>query len=56
MAYADKYLKLEVFEKDYSYSDQAFSKANYEKYQQEEYRNIAPYIAEIMRMSKHGIH
>jgi len=54
MAYADKYLKLEVFEKDYSYSDQAFSEANYEKYQQEEYRNIAPYIVEIMRISNIG--
>ena len=54
MAYADEYLKLKVFEKDYSYSDQAFSNANYKKYQQEEYRNIAPFVVEIMRMSNVG--
>ncbi|CAB4373931.1 unnamed protein product [Rhizophagus irregularis] len=32
MAYADEYLVLEVFEKDYSYSDRAFLKANNKKY------------------------
>ncbi|GET62573.1 hypothetical protein GLOIN_2v1870045 [Rhizophagus irregularis DAOM 181602=DAOM 197198] len=50
MAYADEYLVLEVFEKDYSYSDRAFSKANNKRYQQPEYRNIAPFVAEIMEM------
>ncbi|CAB4496253.1 uncharacterized protein OCT59_016492 [Rhizophagus irregularis] len=32
MAYADEYLVLEVFEKDYLYSDRAFLKANNKKY------------------------
>ncbi|PKC52439.1 hypothetical protein RhiirA1_481505 [Rhizophagus irregularis] len=50
MAYADEYLVLEVFEKDYSYSDRAFSKANNKRYQQPEYRNIATFVAEIMEM------
>jgi hypothetical protein len=50
MAYANEYLKLEVFEKDYAYSDQAFTNSNNKKYQQLEYRNIAPFIAEIKRM------
>jgi len=50
MAYANEYLKLEVFEKDYSYSDQAFSNANNKKYKQLEYRNIAPFVAEVMSM------
>jgi len=54
MAYANEYLKLEVFEKDYSYSDQAFSNANNEKYKQLEYRNIAPFVAEIMSMCRIG--
>ncbi|GBC53919.1 uncharacterized protein OCT59_017220 [Rhizophagus irregularis] len=54
MAYADKYLVLEVFEKDYSYSDRAFSKANNKRYQQPEYRNIAPFVAEIMEMCHIG--
>ncbi|CAB5376180.1 unnamed protein product [Rhizophagus irregularis] len=52
MAYADEYLVLEVFEKDYSYSDRAFSKANNKRYQQPEYRNIAPFVAEIMEISQ----
>src|SRR6266542_4616633 len=50
MAYANEYIKLKVFEKDYAYSDQAFLNANNKKYQQIEYRNIAPYVAEIMNM------
>ncbi|CAB4429233.1 unnamed protein product [Rhizophagus irregularis] len=54
MAYADEYLVLEVFEKDYSYSDRAFSKANNKRYQQPEYRNIAPFVAEIMEMCRIG--
>jgi hypothetical protein len=54
MAYANEYLKLEVFEKDYSYSDQAFFNANNEKYQEPEYRNIAPFVAEIMAMCRVG--
>jgi len=54
MAYADKYLKLEVFEKDYSYSDHAFLYAKNERYQQPEYRNIAPFIAKIMEMCHIG--
>ncbi|CAB4381299.1 unnamed protein product [Rhizophagus irregularis] len=32
IAYANEYLVLEVFEKDYSYSDRAFLKANNKKY------------------------
>ncbi len=54
MAYANEYIKLEVFEKDYAYSDQAFLNANNKKYQQIEYRNIAPYVAEIMNMCQLG--
>ena len=54
MAYADEYMKLEVFEKDYAYSDQAFLSANNEKYQQPEYRNIVLFVAEIMNMSQEG--
>src|ERR1700722_10171497 len=54
MAYANEYLKLEVFEKDYSYSDQAFLNANNKKYQQPEYRDIAPFVAEIMAMCQIG--
>lgn len=50
IAYANEYLKLEVFEKDYSYSDKAFLNSNKEKYQQSQYRNIAPFVAEIMEM------
>src|ERR1044072_4460743 len=54
MAYANDYLKLEVFEKDYSYSDQAFKNANSERYKQPEYRNIAPFVAEVMSMCRVG--
>ncbi|CAB5364787.1 unnamed protein product [Rhizophagus irregularis] len=54
MTYADEHLVLEVFEKDYSYSDRAFSKANNKRYQQLEYRNIAPFVAEIMEMCRIG--
>ncbi|POG79145.1 hypothetical protein GLOIN_2v1870045 [Rhizophagus irregularis DAOM 181602=DAOM 197198] len=46
--------QLQVFEKDYSYSDRAFSKANNKRYQQPEYRNIAPFVAEIMEMCRIG--
>lgn len=49
MAYANEYLQLEVFEKDYSYSDEAFS--NSRNYQSKRYKNKAPFIAEIMKMS-----
>jgi len=35
-------------------SDQAFTNVKNEKYQQPEYRNIAPFVAEIMGMSRIG--
>ncbi|CAB4446831.1 unnamed protein product [Rhizophagus irregularis] len=54
MAYADEYLVLEVFEKDLLYSDRAFSKENNKRYQQPEYKNIAPFVAEIIEMCRIG--
>ena len=55
MSFANEYLKLRYLRKTmHIRSDQAFTNITNEKYQQSEYRNIAPFVAEIMGMSRIG--
>ena len=55
MSFANEYLKLRYLRKTmHIRSDQAFTNVKNEKYQQPEYRNIAPFVAEIMGMSRIG--